>query len=201
MPDFRVIKGDGPDKEERERQEREIEKQRARDWAEGDVQRTICDVAANLLRIIRGAGKPYEILIQMKAVIDASVKFQELHGYWPSDVMANELRWTSKDEKYRQGVADGRYTKEQLERWLSDGRYDELLARHTIECGVLQVIASELVGQSTQQAAGDREFHEGMYEWIKSREERRRKEAKAEHPRRKAEPKNKPRKRRQPIKL
>ncbi|QIG91970.1 MULTISPECIES: hypothetical protein [unclassified Bradyrhizobium] len=72
MPDFRIIEGSGPDKEEREKQERDAEAQRALERVKNDVERTIRDVAANMLRIIRGAGKPYEILMQMKSVIDAA---------------------------------------------------------------------------------------------------------------------------------
>jgi len=36
--------------------------------------------AANMLRIIRGAGKPYELLVQMKKAIDSAIKLQELYG-------------------------------------------------------------------------------------------------------------------------
>jgi hypothetical protein len=109
MPDFRIIDGGGPDKEDRERQQ-------AREWAQSDVERTVCELAANMLRIIRGAGKPYQILLQMKAVIDSAVEFKKVHGYWPDDIIANELHLKSKDEEYWEGQREGRYTKEQVNR-------------------------------------------------------------------------------------
>src|SRR4051812_17515873 len=56
---FKVIDGDGPGKEERD-----LERNRERAMAEFSW--AIRDAAANMLRIIRGAGKPYELLIQMR---------------------------------------------------------------------------------------------------------------------------------------
>jgi hypothetical protein len=173
MADFRVIEGGGPDKEVQERQ-------RAQEWAKHEVERTVREVAANVLRIIRGAGKPHEILVQMKAVIDAAIKFQEVHNYWPNDVIANELHLTSKDEEYWEGERQGRYTKEQVDRWLGDGRHEQLLAEHTIQRGVLQAIASELIGQDMQQRTGESEFHDGLRRWSDNREERLRKRREAE---------------------
>lgn len=172
MPDFKVIEGSGPDKEEREKQEREAEKQRAREWAKDDVERTIREVAANMLRIIRGAGKPHEILMQMKSVIDAALKFREVNDSWPYDIIANELHLKSEDEEFREGERQGRYTSEQVDRWLADGEYDRILAEHTIQRGALQMIASALIGQNTQERAGESEFHDGLRSWAHNREER-----------------------------
>ncbi|MGY3413524.1 hypothetical protein ACVWZV_009691 [Bradyrhizobium sp. GM5.1] len=67
MP-FKVIDGDGPGKEERDSKQ---DQKMARDefsWA-------IRDCAANLLRIIRGAGKPYELMRQMQLALNTSAKF------------------------------------------------------------------------------------------------------------------------------
>jgi hypothetical protein len=80
---FKVIDGDGPSKENRER-ERERETVEF-SWA-------IRDCAANMLRIIRGAGQPYELLVQMQEVTRAALKVQETHGYWPQNVITNNLR-------------------------------------------------------------------------------------------------------------
>jgi hypothetical protein len=160
-----VIEGGAPNEEEQERQ-------REKEWAKDEVERTACDLAANMLRIIRGAGKPYEILLQMKAVIDAAIKFQAVHSYWPNNVIADALRLKSKDEEYWEGQREGRYTKEQVDRWLADGQQQRLLAEHTIQRGALQAIASALVGQNTQQRAGESEFFEGLRIWAKHWEER-----------------------------
>jgi hypothetical protein len=36
----------------------------------------------------------------------------------------------------------------------------------------LQAIASELIGQNIQKRSGEREFHEGLRDWIRIRDER-----------------------------
>jgi hypothetical protein len=145
-----------------------------------DVERTIRDVAANLLRVIRGAGKPHELLLQMKSVIDASGKFQQIYGHWPpSHIFAGELHLKSEDEEYWEAQRQGRYTNEQVERRLADGEHERILAEHTIQRGALQMIASALIGQNTQQIAGEGELYEGLRDWAKNRKERleRRREA------------------------
>jgi hypothetical protein len=91
MPDLTVI-GGGPEKDDRERQ-------RAREWAEDDFSLAIREVAANILRIIRGAGKPFELLLQMQKAIDAAVKFKEVHQHWPQEIITNDLQIQSEDER------------------------------------------------------------------------------------------------------
>jgi hypothetical protein len=51
-----------------------------REYATSDLSWAIRETASNMLRIIRGAGKPHELLIQMRKVIDTANKFQEIHG-------------------------------------------------------------------------------------------------------------------------
>jgi hypothetical protein len=57
---FKVIDGDGPGKEERERQRRQ-------EWAKDEFSGALREMAANMLRIVRGAGKGYELLRQMQS--------------------------------------------------------------------------------------------------------------------------------------
>src|SRR5438445_445802 len=76
---FKVIDGDGPGKDERERE-------RERQWAKQEFSQAIREVAANMLRIIRGAGKPYDLLLQMKTAIDRSNKSHARQIHCTSDV-------------------------------------------------------------------------------------------------------------------
>jgi hypothetical protein len=52
-----------------------------------------------------------------------------------------------------------------------------MMAEHTIYRGALQTLASELIGQNTQQRSGENEFHQGLRQLERIREERMRKEA------------------------
>ncbi|WOH57844.1 hypothetical protein [Bradyrhizobium sp. BWC-3-1] len=68
--------------------------------------------------------------------------------------------------KAREGVLD----QDSVDRWHEDGTFDRMAAEHTMFCGALQLIASEMIGQSTQKAAGSREFHDGLREYQQVRE-------------------------------
>lgn len=172
---FKVTDGGGPEEEERKRQKEEEE----REWARGDFSWAIREVAANMLRIVRGAGKPHELLLQMKKAIDTAVKFEEVHGHWPHDVIANVLQIQSEDEKRYDDLREGRLTQADIDRWREDGNVGRMLAEHTILRGALQTIASDLVYQPTQKCAGERELDSGIRDWIRNREEQRRKEQEA----------------------
>lgn len=165
MVDFKVIEGSGPGKEERERHE-------AREWAQQKLSWAVREVAANLLRIIRGAGKPDDLLVQMSRAIDAAVKFQELHNGVPQNIIANDLQIRSEDEDFYAGLQSGRISQSNFDRWREDGTFEQMLAEHTILRGALQTIASELLGQRTQKSAGRREFRQGINDLIDNHEKR-----------------------------
>jgi hypothetical protein len=172
---FKVIDGGGPGKEERDKAQEERDKERQREWATSEFSWAIRETAANMLRIIRGAGKPYELLMQMKKTIDSAIKFQEIHGYWPNDVMANELRLQDETDDCLERGRSGALALEHIYRWTKDGTFEQMSAEHTLYRGVLQIIASRMIGQNTQERAGDSEFHQGLRELEEIREKRRRK--------------------------
>lgn len=147
MPDLDVIDGDGPGKEERDRE-------RDRERASNEFSSAIRDTAANMLRIVRGAGKPYELLLQTKRTIDSAIKFRELHDYWPTDVIANTLRLEDAREALYADAGKGKYDQASIDRWLEDGTIDQMLAEGAIFRGALQAIASELIGQTLQKRSG-----------------------------------------------
>ncbi|NOJ40801.1 hypothetical protein [Bradyrhizobium australiense] len=161
---FKVIDGGGPDKEERDRE-------RERDWAKHELSGALREVAANMVRIVRGAGKPHELLIQMKAVIDSAIKFRDLHGYWPNDVIANALQLTDEMQDCLDRGRAGTLDQAHIDRWWKDGTFDKMMAEHTMYKGVLQIVASGLIGQNTQQRAGESEFHDGLRRFERIREE------------------------------
>jgi hypothetical protein len=118
---FKVIDGDGPSKENRERERATVEFS----WA-------IRDCAANMLRIIRGAGQPYEFLVQMQEVTRAASKVQETHGYWPQNVITNNLRLEDRIEKARLQVQDGSMDQATYDRSSENGEFNLSMAEGRI---------------------------------------------------------------------
>jgi hypothetical protein len=190
---FKVIDGDGPVREERERDQ-------DREWAKREFSYAIRDCAANTLRIVRGAGKPHELLRSMQQAIGAAVKFREVHGHFPSsDFIQGEMKLH--DEYERQSERDGQLSKETIDRWNEDGTFERMLAKHTICRGALQIAASGLIGQDTQQRAGESELQDGLRHLQRVREERDRKAREAAKAARPAPAKRKPRKPSKPVML
>jgi hypothetical protein len=174
---FKVIDGDGPGRPGKEERDRD----RDREWTKHEFSWAIRDTAANMLRIIRGAGKPDELLMQMKKAIDSAIKFQELHGHLPTDVIIDDLQVEDEMETFLARGREGTTDQATIDGWWKDGTFDRMMmmAERTIYRGALQAIASELIGQNTQQRRGENEFHEGLRQWMKIREERIRKEQEA----------------------
>src|SRR5258708_7124929 len=122
----------------------------------------------------------HEILLQMKKAIDTAVKFQEVHGYFPSsDFIQSELKLYDEYERQSDREREGQLGQETIDRWREDGFFERMLAKHTICRGALQIAASGLIGQDTQQRNGAHEFHEGLHQLERLREERIRKEREA----------------------
>lgn len=174
---FKVIDGGGPGKEDRDKAEADRDKERQREWAKDEFEQTLRDLAANMIRIVRGAGKGYELLVQMKRAIDSAIKYRDLHDYWPSDaVISTALRLEDEMETILARGRAGSLAQAQIDRWWKDGTFDRMLAEHAMYRGVLQIVASNLVGQTTQKSAGDREFYEGLHRLDDIREKQRRKD-------------------------
>lgn len=195
MP-FDVIEGGGQGKELRD-------KEREKAFAKDQFSWAARECAANVLRIVRGAGKPYELLIQMQRVIESAVKFQELHNYWPSDVIANSLRVENEKEATLERGRNSGLSQEVIDSWWEDGTFQRMMAKHQMYCGTLQIVASRLIGQNIQERAGDREFFDGLMQLEDLRDAQRKKwreeQRAARAPRRKVATKKKPRARKPPA--
>jgi hypothetical protein len=164
---FKVIDGDGggPSKEERERKER-------REWVSSEFSSVLRELAANMLRVVRGAGKGSKLLTQMNAVIECAIRYRNLHDCWPSnDLIAGALRLEDEMEEILECGRAGMVGQNAIDRW----EKEMMMAEHTMYRGVLQIVASGLIGQSTQKCAGESEFHEGLRRLEKIREAQRQK--------------------------
>lgn len=150
VSDFTVIDGGGPEG-------------RDRLFAEQELRDCLHQTAANMLRIIRGAGKPYELVAQCNEVVKAAIKFKDAFGHWPPPhVLGEMLAMYDEVHAMDDKQAAGRFTKEDMDRWYEDGTMDRKYAIETIKAGVLQTIASQFVGQTLQQRAGESEMRDGI---------------------------------------
>jgi hypothetical protein len=108
-----------------------------------------------MLRIIRGAGKSYALLQQLSDVVSTAVKLRDVTGQLPTDILETVLRPESETEAIWQKRRAGKIDEASIERWREDGTFDQLEAEDSIKARVLQIIASQFVGQTLQERAGD----------------------------------------------
>jgi hypothetical protein len=116
-------------------------------------------MAANMLRIIRGGGKPDQLLEQMEQVLQLASKLEKATNLPPSGPLTDALHspkgiW----ESYVSGEIDERV----FNRWQRDGTIAERSAQDKIRGGVLQILASQLLRQQRHLLAGHRELEEGI---------------------------------------
>jgi hypothetical protein len=112
------------------------------------LERALKRLAANLLRSVRGAGRPAILGDEMVAVMRAMQEYRDVVGHYPeSELLSAILRFREPDELTE------RLSKEEAERHSAEER---LLA------GALQTVASRLLDQRTQEASGRTELYEGF---------------------------------------
>jgi hypothetical protein len=161
MPDFTVIDGGGPEG-------------RDRIFAEQELRDCLQVTAANMLRVIRGAGKPYELIQRLNDVVRAAIKFKDAFGHWPpSHVLGEMLAMHDEVHAMDEKQAAGRFTKADMDRWYEDGTMDRKYAERAIKGGVLQTIASQFVGQTLQERAGETEMRDGINQVIAAKKKSR----------------------------
>jgi hypothetical protein len=132
----------------------------ARQFSADRLSRAIRELTANLLRVMRGAGRSYAIGDQLQSIVRAFIEYQEKFGYLPAPFMFDEM-----------------LSIDQSEAWRTHLRGAELMRSHAearIVRGALQVAASLLLRQLTHQRAGERELRDGIQDLDAAREETRR---------------------------
>lgn len=110
-----------------------------------DIAWPLRDLAANMLRVIRGAGKPEQLARQMVEVLKSFEAYRAEVGAYPSN-----------DDITRRLTLDAIGAE-------NGGHCDEWsLAINAVTRGALQKTASELLGQSTQATRGENELIDGV---------------------------------------
>lgn len=131
------------------------EAEKAAEWQMQDIRWATAEFMSNWLRVMRGAGKPhlmirhlYELANAVKKAVDDGNVYKancEIESVL-QDAVPSYWNGRERDESY-----------------------------HTIVRGSLQLLASKLVGQGTQQIRGESEINDGIREmedyWKKQREE------------------------------
>jgi hypothetical protein len=112
-------------------------------------------LAANIIRIVRGAGRPFQLGDQCADFLNAAQAYRAAHGVWPTEEMHDWLSVSS--------------TAEERER-VDDAYAERVWATDDIIAGSLQIAASRMLGQRAQEAAGKREMAHGIDAREKARE-------------------------------
>ena len=117
-----------------------------------NLSRALRVLAANILRVVRGAGKSYEIGQQAVAIIDAMNEYRQAVGHYPSSHELNSML----------SLADDMVG-------LSAEEFERQHAQDLILRGALQIAASRLIGQRTQESAGHSQMTDGLIQMEKLR--------------------------------
>ena len=119
----------------------ELRRREAQDRVAGPLR----ELAANMMRVARGAGNPQDIGRQCVEVVDAYKQYRDLTGEWPDSGSLHTILSVENEVPDRLS-ADGQAWK---------------AGENEIVRGALQIAASRLLGQRTQEAAGWREALDG----------------------------------------
>lgn len=132
----------------------------ARNRASEDIQYALTHLAANILRMIRGAGKPNQFLEQLYRLTEAMSDYRNAGGHFPDPALyARTLQLDTREDLLSRCSEDER-TRDSAE---------QMMIR-----GALQVVASRMLHQLSIEHTGHNEMYNGFYELERIREENRR---------------------------
>ena len=138
------------------------------------------DLAANVMRVSRGAGKSYALGIQCAEVIASFERYRELTNQWASSWEIDAILRVRNVGLFESGYSE------------HDDAVDDIIG------GSLQISASRLLDQKTQERAGEREMYSGLNsivnQRVRRREEERQREQRERRLAKSASPKRRPRK-------
>lgn len=131
------------------------------------VKHSLRQLAANMLRIVRGAGSP-KLARQMGDCVDAFEAYRASHGSYPPFQSIQE--YLDPDKTTSENRPWSLPDTQQLIRWEADGSVDRKFALQEIRSGALQLAASQLVDQLTHEARGKHELLDGVRAYIAAQE-------------------------------
>jgi hypothetical protein len=127
-------------------------------------------LAANMLRVMRGGGKPKHLHGQLVAALSAMNDWVEvLDRDIPQSEIYACLSMPLDETLRRNQLADHQITDGDVARWREDGTTDMQLAIETICRGALQVVASRHLDQFAHETIGETEIFDGIAALEKAR--------------------------------
>lgn len=144
--------------------------------AEMDLRWHLKKLAANVIRIVRGAGSPAELGRQCADVVKVYHDYHEAVGEWPSSNLISDIL-SLRHREYRAKT---------------DRAWEWEYAVRQMVAGGLQVAASQLMAQNTQERAGESEMFDGLR--VIETQRRENSASRAPKPPKPAKPKVKPKK-------
>jgi len=142
-----------------QRNDHESEREQDGKYALGWVRFGLQQLAANLLRVIAGAGRPQHIVGQVRALAEFIESYERAAGRSPGRYELSSCLQTSYDEELIRRFAV-------IERERAE-------AVETIVAGSLQIAASRLLGQATQQTLAQHKLYKGIRDMERVREQAR----------------------------
>lgn len=115
--------------------------------ADDELRWSLRELAANMMRVVRGTGKPHEIGSQIFGLTEAFQAYKNVAGTWPSSDLIGEAL----ELAYRFEHLPDRADRDPFYR-----------AEHEVMRASLQVAASRLMRQSTQETRGRSDMHDAM---------------------------------------
>lgn len=133
-----------------------------RKQAESDLAYPFRILAANVLRTVRGAGRPDELPAMMLHCLDVLEKYRKVVGHYPKPKIYR--RFLNLDAPYFDPNKWANDRELEANKQLSMSGYPERIKGELmIHRGALQVAASRLLGQHTQEVLGEHEMFQGVH--------------------------------------
>lgn len=126
-------------------------------------------LAANLLRIVAGAGKPHRLMSEIEEVLRAAKAVRDASGCLDDIQAALDIVQLMREREEARFVPA-----KDRERHYAAGRYQQEVGLAQIRQGALRQVAAELLGQSTHSITAEHQIFTGINEVERSREQRER---------------------------
>lgn len=134
------------------------------------------EATANILRVSRGSGRPAAVASLMLRAVEAFSAYRDATGTYPASHTIAEILAVSKTaslEAWRASFPTGTDDSD-FERWMADGSFDREGAVDDIIRAALQISASRLLKQRTQETCGGHDLFEAVRELESIKEKLRR---------------------------